>query len=145
MQYMCNMELTEEQKKMLQSIVMGNGMTAWEFVLTRPKDSQPWLVAGILSCMKKGYGLTRLEISWEARDLRYAQSPSGQGELSEEQKNLLQSKVMGNGMTVWEYVQSQNEADRPWVIAGAKSCIEKGYGLTMLEINSEARRIRSGR
>ena len=66
-------------------------------------------------------------------------------ELTDEQKKMLQSKVMGNGMTVWEYIEAQNEADRPWVIAGAKSCIEKGYGLTMLEINSEARRIRSGR
>ena len=65
--------------------------------------------------------------------------------ITEEQKKMLQSKVMGNGMTAWEYVQSQNEADRPWVIAGAKSCIEKGYGLTMLEINSEARRLRAGR
>ena len=63
-------------------------------------------------------------------------------ELTEEQKQMLQSKVMGNGMTVWDYVQSQNEADRPWVIAGTLSCMKKGYGLTMLEINSEARRLR---
>ena len=64
-------------------------------------------------------------------------------EITEEQKKMLQSKVMGNGMTVWEYIEAQNEADRPWVIAGAKSCIEKGYGLTMLEINSEARNHRA--
>lgn len=64
---------------------------------------------------------------------------------TEEQKQLLQNKVMGNGMTVWEYIQSQNEADRPWVIAGILSCMKKGYGLTMLEINSEARGIRAGR
>lgn len=66
-------------------------------------------------------------------------------ELTEEQKQMLQNRVMGNGMTAWEYIESQNESDRLWVIAGAKSCIEKGYGLTMLEINSETRRIRSGR
>lgn len=66
-------------------------------------------------------------------------------ELTEEQKQMLQNRVMGNGMTAWEYIESQNESDRPWVIAGAKSCIEKGYGLTMLEINSEARGIRAGR
>lgn len=64
---------------------------------------------------------------------------------TEEQKQLLQNKVMGNGMTVWKYIQSQNEADRPWVIAGTLSCMKKGYGLTMLEINSEARGIRAGR
>ena len=66
--------VTEEQKKLLQQTTLDNGMTAWEFTLTRPKESQPWIIAGILSCMKKGYGMTLLEISWEARDLRYAQS-----------------------------------------------------------------------
>ena len=63
-------------------------------------------------------------------------------EFTEEQKLMLQNKVMGNGMTVWEYIQTQNESDRPWVIAGVQSCIERCYGLTMLEINSEARRHR---
>ena len=63
-------------------------------------------------------------------------------ELTEEQKQLLQSKVMGNGMTAWEYIEAQNDADRSWVIAGTLSCMKKGYGLTMLEINSEARRLR---
>ena len=66
-------------------------------------------------------------------------------ELTEEQKQMLQNRVMGNGMTAWEYIESQNESDRPWVIAGTLSCMKKGYGLTMLEINSETRRIRSGR
>ena len=47
-------------------------------------------------------------------------------ELTDEQKKMLKSKVMGNGMTAWEYIEAQNETDRPWVIAGAKSCIEKG-------------------
>ena len=62
--------------------------------------------------------------------------------ITEEQKQLFQNKVLGNRMTVWEYIQSQNEEDRPWVTAGTLSCIKKGYGLTMLEINSEARRLR---
>lgn len=64
---------------------------------------------------------------------------------TEEQEKFLKNKVMGNGLTVWEYIQSQNDADRPWVIAGTLSCMKKGYGLTMLEINSEARGIRAGR
>ena len=64
--------ITEEQKQLLQQTMLDNGMNAWEYMLTRPKDSQPWIIAGILSCMKKGYGMTLLEISWEARDLRYA-------------------------------------------------------------------------
>ena len=66
--------ITEEQKQLLQQTMLDNGMTAWEYTLTRPKDSQPWIIAGILSCMKKGYGMTLLEISWEARDLRYAKN-----------------------------------------------------------------------
>ena len=142
---MCNMEITEEQKQLLQNTKLQNGMTAWEYVQLQSEDDQPWAIAGILSCMKKGYRLHDGQICWEARNLRYAQSSNETLEITEEQKQLLQSKVMGNGMTAWEYIQSQNEEDRPWVIAGAKSCIEKGYGLTMLEINSEARRIRSGR
>ncbi|MBO5616662.1 MAG: hypothetical protein J5932_11190 [Prevotella sp.] len=64
--------LTEEQKQLLQNTTLDNGMTAWEYMLTRPTDSQPWIIAGILSCMKKGYSLNRLTINWEARDLRYA-------------------------------------------------------------------------
>lgn len=70
--YKWDMNITEEQKQLLQKTRLDNGMTAWEFMLTRPKDSQPWIIAGTLSCMKKGYGMTTLEISWEARDLRYA-------------------------------------------------------------------------
>lgn len=66
--------ITEEQKLLLQNTTLDNGMTGWEYMLTRPKESQPWIAAGILSCMKKGYGMTLLEISWEARDLRYAKS-----------------------------------------------------------------------
>ncbi len=67
-------KLTEEQKQLLQQTMLDNGMTAWEYMLTRPKDSQPWIAVGILSCMKKGYSLNLLTISWEARDLRYATS-----------------------------------------------------------------------
>ena len=64
-------KLTEEQKQLLQQTMFDNGMTAWEYMLTRPKDSQPWIIAGILSCIKKGYSLNLLTINWEARDLRY--------------------------------------------------------------------------
>ena len=64
-------KLTEEQKQLLQQTMLDNGMTAWEYTLTRPKDSQPWIAVGILSCIKKGYSLNLLTINWEARDLRY--------------------------------------------------------------------------
>ena len=37
-------------------------------------ESQPWIIAGMLSYMKKGYNLNPMVVNWEARDLRYAQS-----------------------------------------------------------------------
>ena len=39
----------------------------------------------------------------------------------------------------------EKEEDRYWVALGILSCVKNGYGLTILEINSEARSIRSGR
>lgn len=38
--------------------------------------SQKWIAAGIESCIKKGYGLNRLTVNWEARELRYANDKS---------------------------------------------------------------------
>lgn len=67
-----NLKITEDQKQLLQQTSLQGGQNAWEYMLTRPKESQPWVAAGILSCMKKGYSLNRLTVSWEARDLRYA-------------------------------------------------------------------------
>ena len=69
-------KVTEEQKQMLQNTSLKSGVNAWDYVQSQSEDDRPWVIAGILSCMKKGYGLTKLEISWEARDLRYAQSPN---------------------------------------------------------------------
>jgi len=64
--------ITEEQKQLLQQTMLDNGMTAWEYANTVSEDAHPWVIAGILSCMKKGYGMTLLEINWETRELRYA-------------------------------------------------------------------------
>ena len=66
--------ITEEQKQLLQQTTLENGMNAWDYVQSESEADQPWAIAGILSCMKKGYGLTKLEINWEARNLRYAKS-----------------------------------------------------------------------
>ena len=62
--------MTEEQKQQLMATTLTNGMNAWEFTQSRPKDAQPWVAAGILSCMKKGYRLDLLMIGWEMRDIR---------------------------------------------------------------------------
>ena len=64
--------LTEGQKQQIQGMAITNGMNAWSYVLTWPDDGQYWIASGILSCVEHGYGLTELEICWEARDLRYA-------------------------------------------------------------------------
>ena len=65
-------QLTEEQKQQIQGMAITNGMNAWDYVLSWTEDGQYWIASGILSCVEHGYGLTELEICWEARDLRYA-------------------------------------------------------------------------
>ena len=64
------MNVTEEQIETLKCTTLTNGLNAWEFVQSRPKDAQPWVVRGILSCIEKGYRLDLLMIGWETRDLR---------------------------------------------------------------------------
>lgn len=66
------MNITKEQKKVLQSTTLESGMNAWEFIQSRPEESRPWVAAGILSCMKKGYHLNLMMVGWEARDIRAA-------------------------------------------------------------------------
>ena len=69
--------ITEEQKKLLQNTKFVDGTNAWEYVLSCKEADQPWVVAGILSCMKKGYRLHEGQINWEARDLRYGKGDDG--------------------------------------------------------------------
>ena len=66
--------ITEEQKQLLQNTKFVDGTNAWDYVLSWKEADQPWVIAGILSCMKKGYRLHEGQINWEARNLRYAQS-----------------------------------------------------------------------
>ena len=75
-QYAPSKELTEKltkgQKQKIQELTIANGTNAWEYVLSWPADGQYWIASGILLCVEHGYGLTRLEIHREARDLRHA-------------------------------------------------------------------------
>lgn len=64
-------EITENQKKQLMVMTLQDGMNAWDFIQSKAQADQPWVAAGILSCIEKGYSLNRLTINWEARDLRY--------------------------------------------------------------------------
>jgi hypothetical protein len=64
-------EITKEQKQRLMTAKLQDGTTALDYVLSWPEADQPWALAGVLSCIGKGYSLNRLTINWEARDLRY--------------------------------------------------------------------------
>ena len=66
-------------------------------------------------------------------------------DITEEQKQTLQGITIHNGTNAWKHVMQEKEEDRYWVALGILSCVKNGYGLTILEINSEARSIRSGR
>ena len=64
-------KITAEQQQQLKAATLQDGMNAWDYVLSKAEADQPWIAAGILSCIEKGYSLNRLTINWEARDLRY--------------------------------------------------------------------------
>lgn len=68
------MDVSEKQIELLKTTTLTNGTNAWQFVLSRPQDAQPWVARGILSCIEKGYRLDLLMIGWETRDIRRAQS-----------------------------------------------------------------------
>ena len=68
------MDISEKQIELLKTTTLTNGTNAWQFVLSRPQDAQPWVARGILSCIEKGYRLDLLMIGWETRDIRRAQS-----------------------------------------------------------------------
>ena len=69
-------KLTEDQKQQIQGITLTEGENAWSYVLSWSDDGQYWIAAGILSCVEHGYGLTELEICWEARDLQRSTNPT---------------------------------------------------------------------
>lgn len=64
------MNIMEKQIELLKDTTLTDGTNAWEFVQSRPQDAQPWVAAGILSCISKGYRLDLLMIGWETRDIR---------------------------------------------------------------------------
>jgi len=64
------MDISKKQIELLKSVTLTNGQNAWDFMLSRPQDAQPWVAKGILSCIDKGYRLDLLMIGWEVRDIR---------------------------------------------------------------------------
>lgn len=67
------MDVSEKQIELLKTTTLTNGTNAWQFVLSRPQDAQPWVAMGILSCIEKGYRLDLLMIGWETRDIKREQ------------------------------------------------------------------------
>jgi len=53
-------EITSDQQQQLKVTTLQDGMNAWDFVQSKAEADQPWIVAGILSCIEKGYSLNRL-------------------------------------------------------------------------------------
>ena len=71
--------ITEEQKQLLKLTTLRDGKNAWEVVQSLADADRPWVAAGILSCVNHCYGLDRLTINWETRELRYVnRTDSGQ-------------------------------------------------------------------
>lgn len=64
--------INDKQIETLKSTRLQDGTTALDYVLSWPEADQPWAIAGVLSCIEKGYSLNRLTINWEARNLRYS-------------------------------------------------------------------------
>ena len=61
----------EEQIETLKTTKLQDGTSAYDYVMSWPEEDQQWALAGLHSCIEKGYSLNRLTINWEARDLRY--------------------------------------------------------------------------
>lgn len=136
--------ITEEQKQQLVATTMDCGRNAWEYAQSKSTEERPWIIVGILSCIKKGLSLNRLTVNWEARELRYANAAdcAQLPILTEKQQQLLQQTALTDGKNAWAWVQSQRKEDQPWAAAGVLSCIEKGYDLNEAMICWEAREFR---
>ena len=63
--------INEKQIEALKATRLLDGTSALDYVRSWPEEDQPWAIAGVLSCIEKGYSLNRLTINREARDLRY--------------------------------------------------------------------------
>ena len=147
-------EITEEQKLLLQSITIFNGINAWDYILKQSKDKQYWVAAGILSLQKKGRPINRLTLFWEIEDLqnppkkderesrRYPPSKEVMEKLTEEQRQQIKGLTLHDDMNAWDYVLSAKEDDQYWAAVGILACMEHGYGLNRLTICWEARELR---
>ena len=63
--------MTEQQIELLKATSLQDGRNALEYVRLYEEGKQPWVAAGILSCIEQGLSLRPEIISIEAGSLRY--------------------------------------------------------------------------
>lgn len=80
------MTLTEEQTELLESTSLQDERNAWDYIHLYEEGKQPWVAAGILSCVEKGLNLRPEIISREAGHLKYGDCKIT--ELTEQQKRV---------------------------------------------------------
>ena len=80
------MTLTEQQIELLKATSLQDGRNAWEYIHLYEEGKQPWLAAGILSCISQGLSLLPEIISTEAGHLKYGDCKITK--LTEQQKRV---------------------------------------------------------
>ena len=80
------MTLTKEQIELLKATSLQDGRNAWEYIHLYEEGKQPWVAAGILSCIVQGLNLLPEIISTEAGYLKYGECKIT--ELTEQQKRV---------------------------------------------------------
>ena len=80
------MTLTEQQIELLKATSLQDGRNAWEYIHLYEEGKQPWVAAGILSCISQGLNLLPEIISTEAGHLKYGECKIT--ELTEQQKQV---------------------------------------------------------
>ena len=69
-QYLCKKIIRMEKMKSLEGIVLTNGQTAQEYVMTYPTEVERQIVTeAILECLRLGYPLNNMEITSKGREL----------------------------------------------------------------------------
>ena len=70
-------DITKEQRQLLMFTTLQDGRNALDYVSSWPyEEERSWVAAAILSCVGHCYTLDRLTVSWEARELRFADAGS---------------------------------------------------------------------
>lgn len=55
----------------LNGLMMSDGKTVEEFIVSRPQESRQYLIAAVSECLKRRYPLNSCELESMAREIRY--------------------------------------------------------------------------